>query len=116
LREAYAVAAPLGIQVLVDAVQLAGRSLDVRVDEPARARAPRMRTTRPYNLTAKESEVLALLVQGYTNRRIGSALRMSEKTASVHVSRILAKLSVGSRGEAVARAYELGLATVPTGR
>jgi DNA-binding CsgD family transcriptional regulator len=116
LREAYAVAAPLGIQVLVDAVQLAGRSLDVRVDEPARARAPRMRTTRPYNLTAKESEVLALLVQGYTNRRIGSALRMSEKTASVHVSRILAKLSVSSRGEAVARAYELGLATVPTGR
>jgi DNA-binding CsgD family transcriptional regulator len=42
---------------------------------------------------------------------------MTEKTASVHVSHILAKLSVSSRGEAVARAYEVGLegATVSTG-
>ena len=55
-------------------------------------------------------EVLRLLVQGQTNRRIASALKMSEKTASVHVSHILTKLAVGSRGEAVARAYEVGLA------
>ena len=64
----------------------------------------------PFDLTPKEMEVLGLLVQGLTNRRIASALRMTEKTASVHVSRILRKLSVGSRGEAVARAYEVGLA------
>jgi DNA-binding CsgD family transcriptional regulator len=38
---------------------------------------------------------------------------MTEKTASVHVSHILAKLAVGSRGEAVARAYEVGLARPP---
>ena len=38
-----------------------------------------------------------LLVQGLTNRRIASALGMTEKTASVHVSHILTKLSVGSR-------------------
>jgi DNA-binding NarL/FixJ family response regulator len=82
------------------------------VHEPSEPRAPTP-VARPYNLTAKESEVLALLVQGYTNRLIASALHMTEKTASVHVSRILAKLSVRSRGEAVARAFEVGLATVP---
>ena len=57
--------------------------------------------------------MLALLVQGQTNRRIATALRMTEKTASVHVSHILAKLSVKSRGEAVARAYEVGLVRTP---
>jgi DNA-binding NarL/FixJ family response regulator len=58
-------------------------------------------------------EVIGLLVQGLSNRRIASALRMTEKTASVHVSHILTKLAVGSRGEAVARAYEVGLARPP---
>ena len=52
-------------------------------------------------------------MRGNTNRLIASTLHMTEKTASVHVSRILAKLSVRSRGEAVARAFEVGLATVP---
>lgn len=116
LQEAHSVAAPLGMRALVDAITAAGLSLDIKVDQLPRPRASTARATRPYNLTAKETEVLALLVQGYTNRRIGSTLRMTEKTASVHVSRILAKLSVGSRGEAVARAYELGLASLPTGR
>ena len=63
--------------------------------------------------TPKEMDVLTLLVQGQTNRRIATALRMTEKTASVHVSHILAKLSVKSRGEAVARAYEVGLVRAP---
>ena len=67
----------------------------------------------PLHLTIKEMEVLRLLVGGLTNRRIATALHMTEKTASVHVSHILAKLAVGSRGEAVARAYEVGLARPP---
>ena len=92
----------------------AGVSPNVRVDEIPQPRAPRPSATHPFNLTAKETEVLALLVRGYTNRLIASTLHMTEKTASVHVSRILAKLSVRSRGEAVARAFEVGLATVPT--
>ena len=113
LQEAYRVAEPVGMLALMDAITAAGISLNVRVDEIPQPRAPRPSTTHPYNLTAKESEVLALLVQGYTNRLIASALHMTEKTASVHVSRILAKLSVRSRSEAVARAFEVGLATVP---
>jgi DNA-binding CsgD family transcriptional regulator len=59
-------------------------------------------------LTAREREVLALLADGRTNREIGEALFISEKTASVHVSNILGKLGVGSRGAAAAMAVRLG--------
>jgi DNA-binding NarL/FixJ family response regulator len=51
-----------------------------------------------------------LVAAGRTNRQIGEELFMSEKTASVHVSRILAKLEVGTRREAGAVAHKLGLA------
>jgi len=56
-----------------------------------------------------ELEVLLLVAEGRTNREIGQTLFMSEKTASVHVSRILAKLDVGGRVEAAAIAHRLGL-------
>ncbi|MFC9615855.1 AAA family ATPase [Streptomyces sp. NPDC056938] len=61
------------------------------------------------DLTARESEVLRLLGQGRTNRQIGEELYISGKTASVHVSNILAKLGAASRTEAVGIAYREGL-------
>jgi DNA-binding CsgD family transcriptional regulator/tetratricopeptide (TPR) repeat protein len=64
----------------------------------------------PFGLTRRERQVLALLAQGATNRQIGAALYMAEKTASVHVSRILAKLDVQGRTEAAAVAHRLHLA------
>ena len=64
----------------------------------------------PFGLTPRERQVLALLAAGATNRQIGAALYMAEKTASVHVSRILAKLDVRSRTEAAAVAHRHGLA------
>ncbi|MFD6556175.1 AAA family ATPase [Streptomyces sp. NPDC058398] len=60
-------------------------------------------------LTARESDVLRLLGHGRTNRQIGEELFISGKTASVHVSNILAKLGAASRTEAVAIAYREGL-------
>ncbi|MET7941571.1 AAA family ATPase [Streptomyces sp. NPDC005302] len=60
-------------------------------------------------LTARESDVLRLLGRGRTNRQIGEELFISGKTASVHVSNILAKLGAASRTEAVAIAYREGL-------
>jgi DNA-binding CsgD family transcriptional regulator len=51
-------------------------------------------------LTRREAEVLALVAAGRTNRQIGQELFITPKTASVHVSRILAKLGVAGRGEA----------------
>ncbi|MEU0202913.1 MULTISPECIES: AAA family ATPase [unclassified Streptomyces] len=60
-------------------------------------------------LTAREQDVLRLLALGRSNRQIGEELFISGKTASVHVSNILAKLGASSRGEAVAVAYREGL-------
>jgi ATP/maltotriose-dependent transcriptional regulator MalT len=65
----------------------------------------------PFGLTARERDVLALVAAGATNREIGERLHMAEKTASVHVSRILAKLNVRSRTEAAAVAHRQGLVT-----
>jgi DNA-binding NarL/FixJ family response regulator len=55
-------------------------------------------------LTDRERDVLALLVEARTNRQIANRLYISEKTVSVHVSNILAKLGVRSRAEAAALA------------
>ena len=59
----------------------------------------------PFGLTPRERQVLALLAEGATNRQIGAALYMAEKTASVHVSRILSKLGVSTRTQAAAVAH-----------
>jgi DNA-binding NarL/FixJ family response regulator len=53
--------------------------------------------------------VLELVAGGLTNRQVGERLYISEKTASVHLSRVMAKLGASSRTEAVSLAYERGL-------
>jgi DNA-binding CsgD family transcriptional regulator len=60
-------------------------------------------------LTAREFEVLRLVAAGRSNPEIAAELYISAKTASVHVSNILAKLGVSGRGEAAAAAHRLGL-------
>jgi DNA-binding NarL/FixJ family response regulator len=60
-------------------------------------------------LTPRESEVLQLVAEGLTNRRIGERLGISEHTAKFHVNAILGKLGAQTRGEAVAHAARLGL-------
>jgi len=62
-----------------------------------------------FGLTAREQEVLRLVADGRSNREIAEELFISAKTASVHVSNILAKLRVSSRGEAAATAHRLRL-------
>ncbi|MGX7679519.1 helix-turn-helix transcriptional regulator [Jatrophihabitans sp. DSM 45814] len=62
-------------------------------------------------LTSRENDVLALLVEGRTNRQIARQLYISDKTVSVHVSNILAKLGVGGRAEAAAVARRTARAT-----
>jgi DNA-binding CsgD family transcriptional regulator len=60
-------------------------------------------------LTAREREVLAMVAQGLTNREVGAALFISESTAGVHVSNIMAKLGAASRTEAATIAIRSGL-------
>jgi DNA-binding CsgD family transcriptional regulator len=73
--------------------------------DPQHAAAPED----PFGLTPRERQVLQLVAKGATNRQIGQALYMAEKTASVHVSRILSKLDVQGRTEAAAVAHRLHL-------
>jgi DNA-binding CsgD family transcriptional regulator len=67
----------------------------------------------PFGLTDREREVLRLLADGRSNGQIATALFISPKTASVHVSNILAKLGVSGRVEAAGVAHRLGLAGNP---
>ena len=60
-------------------------------------------------LTPREREVLGLIAAGYSNRQIAEELFISVKTASVHVSNILAKLGLSSRTQAAAWAHEHGV-------
>ena len=62
-----------------------------------------------HDLTGREREVLALLLQGLSNRQIASELIVSHSTVKFHVSSILGKLGAASRTEAVALALQHGL-------
>jgi DNA-binding NarL/FixJ family response regulator len=64
-------------------------------------------------LTAREHDVLRLLVQGQTNGQIARQLRVSLSTAKAHVEHILDKLGVSDRTQAAVRALELGLVVSP---
>ncbi|WP_037923557.1 helix-turn-helix transcriptional regulator [Streptomyces violaceorubidus] len=111
LRLARTVADHLGARPLSDAVAALGRRARLtlgRAAEPAAAPEP----TDPADalgLTGRERDVLRLVADGRTNRQIAQELFISPKTASVHVSNILAKLGVSGRGEAAAVAHRLAL-------
>jgi predicted ATPase/DNA-binding CsgD family transcriptional regulator len=101
----------LGSEWLVEEVQGLALRARLRVDgAPEGADGRPSEEEDPFGLTARERDVLALVAAGATNREIGKRLHMAEKTASVHVSRILAKLDVRSRTEAAAVAHRHGMA------
>jgi DNA-binding CsgD family transcriptional regulator len=106
LRSAHDVARDLGAQPLVDdLVDLARRArIDLGI-QPATTAAERL------GLTPREIEVLELVADGRTNPEIAERLYISAKTASVHVSNILRKLEVSTRGEAAALAHRHGPTT-----
>jgi DNA-binding CsgD family transcriptional regulator/tetratricopeptide (TPR) repeat protein len=109
--EALARAQALGSRWLADEVQaLAERARLELGSEASPAAVVSDPARNPFDLTPRERQVLSLVAEGATNRQIGAALFMAEKTASVHVSRILAKLDVSSRTQAAAVAHRLHLA------
>jgi ATP/maltotriose-dependent transcriptional regulator MalT len=109
LREARERAEAMGARPLLDEIDALARRARIALDEAEAEAEPEETPASRLGLTPRELEVLLLVAAGRTNREIGSELFMSEKTASVHVSRILAKLGVGGRVEAAAVAHRLGL-------
>jgi len=110
LTAARAAAEAMEARPLLEAVDALARRARVRLDVDRPKAAAEEPEPSPFGLTPREHEVLLLVAEGRTNREIGELLYMSEKTASVHVSRILAKLGVTGRVEAAAVAHRLGLA------
>ena len=123
LRDAYAIAGTIGASILEAEIVGLGRRMRIDLSSPAdRAQAhagsAELETdyvlepagpADPFGLTTREREVLALVAEGYTNRRIAETLFISESTAGVHVSHILGKLGVETRTEAATIAVRLGL-------
>jgi DNA-binding CsgD family transcriptional regulator len=98
--DARAIAERLGAAPIVAEVDaLLGRT---RLTVAPAPRAPA--DDRPYGLTEREYEVLALLGTGATNRQIARRLFISDRTVGVHVSRVLHKLHVTNRAQAAALA------------
>jgi DNA-binding NarL/FixJ family response regulator len=109
LRAAQEVAARLGATSLAAAVAAMAVRAGVRLDDAAGPVAVPAQDV----LTPRERSVLALVADGRTNRQVGAELYISEKTVSVHLSRVMAKLGASSRTEAVTIAYARGLLDPP---
>jgi DNA-binding CsgD family transcriptional regulator/tetratricopeptide (TPR) repeat protein len=110
LRAAAGLAERLGARPLVE--EITGLAVRARIrlhDESRRRRGTPAGDPAPDGLTERERQVLRLLVRGCTNREIGQILFMSPKTASVHVSRLMAKLGVQNRVQAAGVAHRLEL-------
>src|SRR5262245_7578997 len=107
LTKAWTIAGQLGAeprrQAAFDLARQAHLRLSTAKIEPLTPTGPLAR------LTPRELEVLRHIALGESNDELATALFISPKTASVHVSRILAKLQVPSRAKATAVAYEHGL-------
>ena len=111
-QEALEISRRLGARWLADELSALAQRARLELGEETSERAGRAGADSdgdagedPFGLTERERQVLALVAEGATNRQIGAALFMAEKTASVHVSRILAKLGVRSRTQAAAVAH-----------
>jgi DNA-binding CsgD family transcriptional regulator/tetratricopeptide (TPR) repeat protein len=102
LLEAYRVATELSALPLAEAIQ--GFATRARFELPGGRR-----TAGADPLTPRERSVLELVAAGRTNREVGAELFISEKTVSVHLNRVMAKLGASRRAEAVAAAYASGI-------
>ncbi|MFL5840861.1 MAG: AAA family ATPase [Thermoleophilaceae bacterium] len=110
LAGAREAASRLGAGSLLDEIDALARAGRLDVAAPAEVAAASAAPSE-FGLTARELEVLQLIAEGCTNRQIAEGLFISEKTASVHVSHILAKLNAENRVQAAGIAHRVGIST-----
>ncbi|HEM61242.1 MAG TPA: response regulator transcription factor [Chloroflexi bacterium] len=93
---------------LADAIRAAHSGRSTLAPEAAQAlvESASPEPTLGQDLTAREREVLALMVEGLTNPQIAERLVVSRSTAKAHVSNVLSKLGVSNRAEAIATALQ----------
>jgi predicted ATPase/DNA-binding CsgD family transcriptional regulator len=106
--DAYAHACQAGLEQPLDKMldEASAFLAQVRLADEATAQS---RTAQPFGVTARELDVLRLLVKGESDREIAESLFIGTRTVQTHVSNLIAKLSVSNRTEAAAYAVREGL-------
>jgi len=100
---------PLNQELAARLIQRLAKEMAARPAQPAPTTHPPTAKPPTAELTPRELEVLEFLARGWTNPQVAQALYISRGTAKVHVERIIRKLGVSDRTQAVVRALELGL-------
>ena len=107
-----------GIRIIAGGDALLGPSITRRVIETFATTSPVPATPSPLaglnTLTEREHEVLGLMARGLSNAEIAAALFLGEATVKTHVGRVLMKLDLRDRVQAVVVAYEHGIVTPGT--
>lgn len=98
-----------GIRAVASGEMLLAPDVTRRIIENFMTGAPRLEDGPLAALTERERDVLSEVAAGRSNAEIGAALFISEGTVKTHVSRVLAKLQLRDRVQAVIAAYEYGL-------
>jgi DNA-binding NarL/FixJ family response regulator len=97
------------VRVVASGEALLAPSVTRRLIEEFARRAPVVKPTELDELTEREREVLVLMAKGLSNAEIARALFVAETTVKTHVGRVLHKLGLRDRAQAVVLAYESGL-------
>jgi DNA-binding NarL/FixJ family response regulator len=97
------------VRVIASGEALLAPSVTRRLIEEFARRAPAVKPTELDELTEREREVLVLMARGLSNAEIARSLFVAETTVKTHVGRVLHKLRLRDRAQAVVLAYESGL-------
>ncbi|KZF05375.1 DNA-binding response regulator [Rhodococcus sp. EPR-157] len=102
-----------GVRVVAAGEALLAPSVTRRLiaDVTSRRAAPRTHPSTLAVLTPREREVLELIAQGLSNTELAASLFVAEQTVKTHVGKVLGKLGLRDRAQAVVLAYESGLVT-----
>ncbi|MFI9841439.1 response regulator [Nonomuraea sp. NPDC051941] len=111
LKDASATQLVEAVRVVAGGEALIAPAITKRlIHEFAKLGAPRPVTgKRPAELTERETEVLTLVAQALSNQEIAEKLFVAEQTVKTHVGRVLMKLGLRDRAQAIVFAYETGL-------